>query len=555
MKTSTCTASQIRPTTLLLLLLAILSGCSAQHYKEDADKEVYQVIAHKRKAALDEEAPFSIEREPGDPLAGLPRKHQPLIDDPAAVESGLLPTDTEPPAIISLSRALETAVRNSRAYQDEKESVYLTALDLTMQRDNFSPTFTGLLSGAWTRDKPDESWSGDTQFGISKLLSTGGRVSLNLTTSFLRYVTGASRTQTTSVLAFELVQPLWRGAGQRIAQENLTQGERDAVYVLRSFARFHKTFAVSIVTRYYQVLQQRSLVRNEWNNYRRLVLGRERSEMLARAGRLPQFQVDQSKQDEFSARNRFVRSLQSYNDRLDSLKRLLSLPTEANLDVDENELSRLMSVGIIHPDISQETAIRRALDHRLDLLNTDDYVTDAQRKVEVAANGLGPDVDLTVTGNAATQDDTKPLRFRFDEGTYSAGLDVALPLERTSERNTYRKTLITLDRRRREAQDLRDAIKLQVREAWRTLQQAKISYGIQRNSLALAERRVDSTTMLLQAGRANTRDLLEAQRSLLEAQNSLTGTVIDHTIARLDLWRDIGTLTVSPNGEIKGNNP
>jgi len=555
MNISPSTVSELRTATLLLVVLAILSGCSTKHYKEDADKEVYQVIAQKRKVALNEEAPFTIEQEPGDPLADLPRRHQPLIDDPAAVESGLLPPETEPPAVVSLSKALEIAVRNSRDYQQEKENVFLAALDLTRERDNFSPTFTGLLSGAWTREKPDESWSGDTQFGISKLLSTGGRVSLNLTTSFLRYVTGASRTQTTSALAFELVQPLWRGAGQRVAQENLTQAERDVVYALRSFARFHKTFAVSVVTRYCQVLQQRSLVRNEWNNYRRLVLGRQRSEMLAQAGRLPQFQVDQARQDEFSARNRFVRSLQTYNDRLDGLKRLLSLPTEANLDVDENELSRLMSLGIIHPDISQEAATQRALRHRLDLLNADDSVTDAQRKVEVAANGLGPDVDLTVAANVATQDDTKPLRFRFDEGAYSAGLDIGLPLERTAERNTYRKALITLDRSRREAQDLRDTIKLQVRDAWRTLQQAKISYGIQRRSLALAERRVDSTTMLLQAGRANTRDLLEAQRALLEAQNSLTAAVIDHTIARLDLWRDIGTLAVAPDGQLKGNNP
>jgi outer membrane protein TolC len=54
--------------------------------------------------------------------------------------------------------------------------------------------------------------------------------------------------------------------------------------------------------------------------------------------------------------------------------------------------------------------------------------------------------------------------------------------------------------------------------------------------------------MLLQEGRASTRDLLESQDALLEAQNNVTATLIDHAIAKLNFYRDLGVLQVKPDG-------
>ena len=52
----------------------------------------------------------------------------------------------------------------------------------------------------------------------------------------------------------------------------------------------------------------------------------------------------------------------------------------------------------------------------------------------------------------------------------------------------------------------------------------------------------------LEAGRAAIRDLLEAQESLLNTQNGLTGAMIDYRLAELRLQRDLGTLQVDANG-------
>jgi outer membrane protein TolC len=52
----------------------------------------------------------------------------------------------------------------------------------------------------------------------------------------------------------------------------------------------------------------------------------------------------------------------------------------------------------------------------------------------------------------------------------------------------------------------------------------------------------------MEAGRAETRDLLEAQDALLNAQNSLTAARVDYRIAELEIQRDMGVLTVTDAG-------
>jgi len=87
-----------------------------------------------------------------------------------------------------------------------------------------------------------------------------------------------------------------------------------------------------------------------------------------------------------------------------------------------------------------------------------------------------------------------------------------------------------------------------VRQAYRDLEEAAQRHRIQKNSLELAEKRVESTGLLLQAGESTTRDLLESQDALLDAQNNVTAALVSHVIAKLSFFRDIGILQVMPDG-------
>ena len=139
----------------------------------------------------------------------------------------------------------------------------------------------------------------------------------------------------------------------------------------------------------------------------------------------------------------------------------------------------------------------------------------------------------------------------YSRAAMREGADIALRSQETNdrwdERNAYRRALIQAARARRSREGLRDRVVFEVREAYRRLERGRSSYQIQADGVRLAERRVESTDLLLEAGKANTRARLEAQDDLVRAQNALTLALVDYAVARLELERDTGILQVRSN--------
>jgi outer membrane protein TolC len=584
-------------------LVFAATACGRDYYSKEADLEVYRILDSKRQSVPMLTGSVKIVDPDENPLAEMPTTRPAAMvvsqgDTPDPVVAEILAQEdaenSEPVVILSLTGALKLAAVFNRDYQSNRESVYLAGLDLSLERHSFDPIYAGIVggdfdstpvemvheadfSGRVARDVAqtlinqtlsptsatlasnaipaervtihhDNSIAGNSDFSMTRLLSGGGQVALNVATEALQFLTGDARRAAGSVLSLDFLQPLLRGAGKSVVQENLTQRERDVIYELRTFARFRQTFAVSVASQYYRVLQNRTVMNNNWEDFLRNIDSRKRSEMLAEAGRLPQFQADQARQAEFRAKNGWISARQNYQQSLDNFKISLGLPTDTRLELDPRELDVLAEAGTELPNLSRESAIEIALRARMDLLNDEDRVDDVTRQVEVTANAL--ESDLTISGSVTvpTAGPTQMTKFRLDQSSFAAGLAIDLPLERKAERNAYRTSLINLDRLGRAFSLAVDNVKLDVRRAWRELGASSETLVIQKNSLALAQRRVDSTNLLLEAGRAQQRDLLESQGALVDAQNGVTRALVDYTIARLELWRDIGILSITPKG-------
>lgn len=190
-----------------------------------------------------------------------------------------------------------------------------------------------------------------------------------------------------------------------------------------------------------------------------------------------------------------------------------------------------------------------ALVTRLDLYTQIDQILDAERKIVVAASGLKPRMDLLITSRVNSKDGNRVSALDFQRHEYTAGIDLELPFDRKSERNNYRSALINLEVARRSADAFIDNVKLQVRNAWRSLEQANRDYEIDLISVELNEKRVEEEELLSELGQGVIRDLTEAQDALTRAQTALTGSLIAQRISLMEFWRDVGVLYVNDNGQ------
>ncbi len=525
---------------LLCLIIAVsaavcgLSGCKTpEEYKAEADEKVYDIIGRKWKADYGNQTNFKISDTNSSP--------NDLQVTKAIPDSGIL----------TLPHAVAIATAHNRQYQTERETLYIEALDLILARHQFEPLLFGGATARYERDGigGTEAVTGSAEYGFDRLLASGAMVSTRVTAAWIEMLTGNYRSGLASLISAAVTQPLLRGAGSKVVLENLTQAERDTVYQIRSFNRFRQTFVVSIVTQYYYVLQYFDYLQNARSNYDTLVNVYERAEKLAAAGYLPRFELDQASQDKLDAEDIRVQAQQQYEQALDEFKLALSLPTVADIRLDQQELEVLAKAELTIPEFSEDEIIATAMTQRLDLANISDAVDDAERKIVVAADNLRAQFDLLATTEVASEQLRRNMRILKDlKGSVDVGLLLDLPLDRFAEQNVYRKSLIALTQSKRNYEQAVDTVALEVRQAYRELTEAAERHRVQLEALELARKRLDNTLELLQYRRANTRDVLDAQDDLFDAQNAATETLVDYTIAMLNFYRDAGVLQIRPDG-------
>ena len=513
----------------LALVTALLAGCSAKHYRQQADRDVYSLLAQKELKLFGKTNAFTVDT----PFSAR---------DPHAIKAQEIITDRfrTGKAVVTLPEALKLAVEHNRAYQLRKETLFLSGLTLTLDRHAFDKIPFGTVGGTLARDADGASVSGNGTLGVAQLLQSGGTLSASLANDLLRYFTGDPTRSISTVMALNFQQPLLRGFGSaNPAAEALTQAERDVVYDLRGYALFQQTFAVeTVVVPYFRLLQRKDAVRNGYENYLKLLKGREQAEALSK-DRLSAYQVDQARQEELKAKIAYIGAVESYEAGVDAFKQTLGLPLGFDLALDDGALKELVTAGLVPVDLTEEAGYEAAVARRMDLLNEIDQFEDAKRRITFTINRLKPNLTL-VANTSLSSDAVNYAKFDLRQYQASAGLELDLPFDRVAERNAYRAALIGYERQLRALALRLDSTRENVRAGLRSLAAVRQNYLIQQNALELADRRVDSANLLLSAGRAQIRDQLEAQTAHVQAQNAVTQALVDYLAVRLRLLIDVG---------------
>jgi outer membrane protein TolC len=517
--------------TSIAIILGFSGACrSPEKFAKEADQETYHVIESKWKDDFGQKVNYKIRENVAT---------QEEID-------ALIP----PSRILTLNQAVAIATKFNRDYQSQEESLYLSALDLTLTRHQYARQWFGTFDGQFQVSNGIENNTLSSQSGVDQAFITAGGIIANagLTIDWTRFLSGDPYTTLGSVLTANVTAPLLGRGGGKTAWENLTQAERNVLYRIRTFNRYRKTFVVSIISDYYRVLQNHDDWQINKASYERQIESTKQLRMQVEVGQRAPSEVFEAEQRLLSAENSVVSAQQRYAQSLDSFKIRLSLPTDANIALDPNELDALGNIGVELPEYTAEDAIEIALDRRLDLANTKNGLEDTERKLVLAAEGLGVQLNLIGSANVDSTERTDFTRLRFQDGTYALNFETDLPFDRKAERNAYREALITLQQRQREYDQEVDNIKLDVRQDYRDLEEKSKSYQIQKASVELAKKRVEEQRLLLETGRGIIRLLVDSEDALVQAESSLTSALVAHVIAKMSFFRDIGILEVKPDG-------
>lgn len=275
-----------RPILGALLVVCVIStvgsvGCSRRDYRIQADEDVYATIENHSQDPRWCQPGFSIEYDPRsryyDPYDP---DHQPMpADDPDAnvfmqrpggmrgwphwerdgvryflenpcwrerlveylepIENGKYK--------LTLDSALELTYIHSPQYQQQLETVYLSAIDLTSERFFFQTQFfggnltsfthTGRLRGPFGERNTLQT---DSSLRANRLFATGGTLAVGLANSIVWQFAGPDTNSNVSIANFSLIQPLLRQGGRVISLERLTRSERILLYNLRSLERYRQ---------------------------------------------------------------------------------------------------------------------------------------------------------------------------------------------------------------------------------------------------------------------------------------------------------------------------
>lgn len=526
----------------------MICGCTGAKSKKWADREVFGLLKKKTsKVPNSGQHLMDITPPPPASLEGL-AKNTTTVDflgERAYIEKNA--------RVISLADALNFAVHRNRNYLLQKEVVYLSALDLTLTRQNFSPILSGGGSGTLDRTKVTNgvnnlvntgtlTTGGDLGLGV--LTRTGARLAADLTTDFVRFFTGGLDSGNSRV-AFTLTQPLLRGSGYLAASEALTQGERTVLYNIRTFTQQRKTFAVDVATQYFRAIQSRETAKNAHLGYMAFNNNVERQRTMFENGQGSYSQLGQLLQGQINFERSWTNAIRNYEQALDDLKVALGLPVTERIVLDYKDLD---SLKILTPPGSLDEALQTALTTRLDLWNNRDRVEDTTRRVLIAKQDLLPSLNATVSHRLLDDPNRNDFQIQTGNRGTTLGLTSDFNLNVKPERNNLRASMIAEQRARRELELAEEQVRNAVRAGWRDLEVARKQYEFAQRGMEISQKRLEVEEAFAAVGQGTARDLVEAQRDINSARDLMVSTRINHNLVRLQLWRDMGVLFIEKDG-------
>lgn len=270
----------------------------------------------------------------------------------------------------------------------------------------------------------------------------------------------------------------------------------------------------------------------------------ERNKIQVRVGTMAPIEITEAQAQVAKREEDIIEAEKQVRDMEDRLRKLINLPN--NPLSEEIRVVPLDKPAFEIQEISLNESIQQALDNRSDYRRAKLGLTNDHLELKATKNRLLPLFDLTANyGNSSLEGGFRDsLADMFDRSNHrwNFGINVEIPLGNQAAQSRYTRARLETERTMAEIKNLEQGIILEVKEAIRAVQSnmkrvevTRVSSQLQRERLAAEEKRFS-------VGLSTSRDVLEDQEQLTEAQSREIQAIIDYNKSLVDLERKRGTL-------------
>jgi len=435
---------------------------------------------------------------------------------------------------IGLAGAVAMALERNFSLLNSADSVTTSRLREGVSRAQFYPK----LTPRFQRSGDDSNLALDAQ---QKLPWTGGTVTASANLRSFTEGADLGPFPRTSDLRLVVTQPLLRGFGPNATFYSLRLSRRSREGQERQFELDRQRLAIDVARSFFRVIRQRQLLAVARQSLDRSEKLRRASESRLQVGLVSKLDVYRAELQASQAQESMVRAEASLEEELERFRTLLGLSPTEPLQPETATLPE-----DVKDDLEPvEVLTQRALENRLDLMETRDEVGDARRSASLARQNLLPQLDLNLGVTQLGTGTTFGNAFSAAERRVNVFLSTSYPLERSSDaadKATAELGVIASERTLRQRQLELEA---EVRGAVRELERLRKSIELQKKGMEVAEQQRRLATLRYQRGLASNFDVVDAEGNLVVARSALVGLLTDYQVAKVDLKRVIGTLDVA----------
>jgi outer membrane protein TolC len=185
-------------------------------------------------------------------------------------------------------------------------------------------------------------------------------------------------------------------------------------------------------------------------------------------------------------------------------------------------------------------AIKTALENRAELFQYDERIAEQARRLAMAEDELRPELNAVASFNSTNNDAGFLSGSLYELGALNMGVELRLPLDKriiVEDRDVaQRGTEVLKNLRVYQMEQIAE----QVRRAYRSVEAARTTMEIFSQNRQIAEDRLQIAQRMVDEGLETNREVLDAQESLTQLENSLLSAKTDLYLAGINLKYAMG---------------